>query len=429
MDYSYDAILQAVSGTATASLGSYNNAVAAPDVQDAVTQMKKALRWTALASVSKTDATFGNALSLDAAAPSASASSSVAEWASEVVERDAFAAPATSDTSAHILPTVLQCVMLLCKRAAVSHLACRLGDVPAQAGGSPCKTFSAGLAAACNAHVTAICQLLASRIPFDNDTNAASGLPDENTHLSLCQGEITRYVRAAAAAAASTGSGSTQLSGAALVTSASQTNALFNLPSAPQAETVIYHCLQPWLRLMFIMTFVSARNAPFIDMWSAQLMVLLGGYGIMQECQDALAATADPAATVFEATAAAIAAHFSTLATAQERLRLLYDKVMWAIRANMTESKALTQRGSELALRRNNMEMLGSQYASNKKDAQRARAQFYAVVAVYAVATAAVGALAVYQPYAHISILLSGLLMVAVIVYALAMTIRGARKA
>ena len=326
--------------------------------------------------------------------------------ATDVLDKDMFAI----QTDSSILPSIMQFIFLLCKRVVIAHISCRLGI----ASTSNCKEFDQAMHKACNTHITAIAQTVQSRVPFN-----PAATETLEAHLDACKAEIKRYVDTTTAFATSSG-GEEAVN---LAVTASQTAAIFNAQCQPSLTYIIFNMLKPWLTLLYVASFVNNRKpTKFANLWAAQYIILVSGYIIANTCKTSL--TSEAHKTKYNDVMKSIATHVNVLVDSQDRLKALYSKSILVLTANLEDSKKLNDNGGNLEFRRKNMESMGARYLSNKAAATSAQRTFYASVVVYAAVTVAVTLMMVSRKFAPYAILVSGLIMVVIIVYALVAQLR-----
>ena len=348
---------------------------------------------------------------------------------------DFYTAPSTTDMSQDILPSIMRFMLFFCKQATVYHMACRVGNIPQVA--SQC-TFDAATTSACNAHLTEIGQMIQRRVPFADSMTLS-------IHMQACKDAITEYCRlagasamtavttsqtasllttltttAATATAATTTAATTGVPQSALVAPAAQTNAIFN--SAPMAD-VIYNCMSPWLILLFISSFINQRKpGRFVDMWIAQYLIDLTGYIFVKYLRSLNASTDNDAFLLGMQTS--IATHMSLLSSSQARLDELTTTTVTAIRGNLKDSGTLDKTNDKLEFRRKNMDIMGSNYLANKNQSKWAQTAVYVTVGIYAALTICVAGLMISSSLAHYALILCGVVMVVIVVYASVLLIR-----
>jgi hypothetical protein len=249
----------------------------------------------------------------------------------------------------------------------------------------------------------------------DNVTNTITNL---NGFLTLCRAEITKYRTKTSELAKK--EGATDHIGMSLVSSVMTTNTLFNkTTSIPDIEDIIYYCMLPFFKVLYI----STLEENFVDIWKAQCVVYLFGVGLIDTL---IGLTPQPAfGTAFlRDFKATIAKTFNATATADDELNDMHRETLTAMHNNAKLSDSMTVQGNDLYLRRKNMEIIGTHYVNSKAEAKKARITFYIAVSVYSVLTALVAGLVVIPELSEYSILASGGIMVAIIIYALVMQLK-----
>lgn len=330
-----------------------------------------------------------------------------------VFTAEGYSPPSSTDLSKYIIPSVLQFVLLFCKHAVVTHIECRIGNITAGTD-NRCKSFETSIANDCHAHVSAIIQIIQSKIPFKNDMRTMA------THLELCKNEVVRYI-ARVREISRVG-----VSNIPLVAPHSSTKAIFSASASPSVDEIIYNCLQPWLRMLFISSFVSVRKpSKFTDLWRAQLIIYVVGYLFVSK----LDASTTDATNKGKLTAlkTSIATHMNMIVTSEPKITALFVATMEQISANANLSKALTSNGIDLEFRRKNMELMGAHYMARKADSTKAVRWFYVSVAVYALLTTIVALLMVSTKLAPFSMIGAGLIMIVIIIYVLVIQIQGSK--
>lgn len=358
--------------------------------------------------------------------------------AAAIVEDDSYMPPDATDMDATLLPSILQLSMFFCKRAAMEHIACRIGSVPVT--GEECKiSFDPGMKKACNAHLTQLAQNIMSLLPFKSSiVQSSSAVPsngprvqvdevvrDMDTHLKMCREEVVRYVTDAASQGPSQDPMAATFS---VLGTSTQSAAIFGAVSEPSIADIVYHCFMPWFQLAFISTFVfQQKPLRFADVWVAQYIIHIFGYLFADDLARTVGLS-DAQKAPFLQLKYGIATHMSLMAKVQSRLKDMYAQTLQSIQANMLTSKALFASGEQLDMRRQNMDAMGTNYLVARGNAISARRLFIASVIIYAVTTFVVTFLLVARrdlaPYA---LLVSGLTMLSIIIYALVRQIRSTK--
>lgn len=367
---------------------------------------KFSLRHVLFASTTAVDGTFVSSFDN----PPLTSTNSKVDWATVYnrVITDGFVV----DPKA-IIDSIIRLVFLVCKQYAIHHAATRVGTCT----GTTCtnstvKSFDNATRAACNAHITNMVQIIINK---DNVTNTITNL---NGFLTLCRAEITKYRTKTSELAKK--EGATDHIGMSLVSSVMTTNTLFNkTTSIPDIEDIIYYCMLPFFKVLYI----STLEENFVDIWKAQCVVYLFGVGLIDTL---IGLTPQPAfGTAFlRDFKATIAKTFNATATADDELNDMHRETLTAMHNNAKLSDSMTVQGNDLYLRRKNMEIIGTHYVNSKAEAKKARITFYIAVSVYSVLTALVAGLVVIPELSEYSILASGGIMVAIIIYALVMQLK-----
>lgn len=449
----FDELLTPVSANISPALGLFSELVSSeanPSILVHPDPLMNLVRMSHLRAVSRTthnlESIFAPSLP-PTVAPDAIQSQAIM---AAIVDDDNFAAPDATDMDATLLPSIMQLVMYFCKRAAMEHLACRLGSVPLT-GGEECKlTFEPGVKKACNIYLTQLAQNIMALMPFRLDSSQqpptsspAAPSPSSNfysstydddiivqdmeTHLKMCRDEVARFVSSSASKSGSNDStinpDTSPLN--LFAANTSQAAALFGAVLEPSVSDIIYYCFLPWFKLVFLSTFVfQQKPLRFADVWIAQYIIYIFGYLFAQDLATTPGLTAAQQAPLLNLKHG-IATHMGLMARVQDRLRDMYVQTMQTVQANMVQSRALFAKGDQFEMRRHNMEAMIANYQSKKKDAQMARWYFIGSIVVYALTTVTVTFLLVYKrDWAPYALLLSTLAMLGIFIYALVLRIR-----
>jgi hypothetical protein len=338
---------------------------------------------------------------------------SVQEVAGNVISMDGFTIPATKEISG-VMMDVMQLFFLYCKRATVEHISKRIGCVRTSSNVTNCtnNTFDSATDKACHDHIKAVAEIIQSKVPFALDNK------DITNHMSMCMGLITSYCRTVAEGVKNRGSSSSSSSlGTATMSTIyaipmAQTNIIFNITSSVPIEQIIYYCMSPWLRLLFVSTFVSSRQpVKFSDAWQAQYIILLSGYLISD-----VFTLID--ASEYAKMKAAVATHMNAMSKAYTELQTLYNDTVSEIQSNAKESSVLGATSANIDFRRQNLEAMVIHYQQAQKRTAAAKWWFYASVCVVAALVVGIGALIALN-MSFLAILVAGLVLLAIIVYTL----------
>ena len=310
-------------------------------------------------------------------------------------------------------------MFLFCKRVAIQHIECRIGGSingstsTNTTGTTICgKKFPVDVLKACEAHLTAIGQLLRSRVPFENDRG------DIKAHLTLCNELITSYVRGAVASSTQSLSGDA----AGYISSPALTTQIFGPAVAPTVTPIIYHCFLPWLKLLFVESYIGRERHDESLMWigdafAAYYIIHLAGYFLADRLDSASGSRGfGRNGDVFDNVMAAIVTSMSSTAQSEMQSQLV-GYMNYLARAVSTRMSAdLTDTDASLKFRRQNVESMGDAYNSAVSQATKMQRAFYATLGVLAGLTLLVAGLVVFNN-PGLAVLTSGLFMLGIMIY------------
>ena len=335
---------------------------------------------------------------------------SVSDVMSNIMTKDFYTPPDAND---NIVQSILRIVFLFCKRAIQAQIACRIGNIKSTTGCS--NTFDSAIMTACDAHLTAIAEAIQGRVPFSDDGASF------DRHMTSCKNEIINYISdVSSESSAAMTDAPTSAQPLSMMGTHAYTNAIFNVTSTPTIANLIYYGLSPWLKLLFTATFISKR-APqnFRDMWYGQLVILMTGYQFAMYLGWTVTGLPQTTVAAMQALMTMIATHVNQLSNAQANLDTLYRDAVGAIGDNRFTSSNLTASNQELMFKRKNMEILGTNYIVNKASTRKSYILMCATIAVYASLTIGVSVLIASKQLAPYSLLISGIIMIAIIIYTL----------
>lgn len=346
----------------------------------------------------------------------------------KVVEDDRFEAPGAAE---YTLPVIVQFIMLVCKRMAFKVLEMHHGipDADGQ------RSFTTSVESAFDAHVTALAQRIVREVPYDDKAETADHDGNDDTsrkplavHLQMARQTIRAYCRETSEEIRNIANTTTTASMMALPLSKLDSQAIFVDPkTAPRTEDVIFHCLQPWLRTLFVASFVSMRPAAqFKDIWYSSGIVHVIGYKIFDECYARMPEANQTLANAREEVAAA--QRSCTLALyafwdASARLKPFVEDSYSALATNTAGSAALKRRAEQADLRRKSIEAVATTYVQTQRRARIMRYVLWSVIVGYVIATVAVASLVLLRA-TDLAFLITGIIMLAILVYGFVITFR-----
>jgi hypothetical protein len=390
-----------------------------PDVAlaNASQALLEKVRLAHLMALPKTEEKLAPFFSADKPPSPAADALPLAKVALAVVDEDAFNPPKPTDLDAYLLPSITQFVLFFCKRAAMEHIASHLGCIPSS---KDCtNTFDAGTKAACNAHLTQLAQGILAQVPFMEETPTGGDAPvlTLQKHLNRCMDAVVDYVASAKASAEAP---------VASIIPVQQTRALFVVPTVPPIDQIIYHTLLPWFQVLFLATFTLHSQPRFVDAWFAQYVIYLTGYALAGRC--GAAGLPDAKRTPFTQLQSSISTHVNTLVSVQSRLVDLYVNNLASIQGNVKDSMTLDQISAKLLMRRQNMGVMGEHYLQSKQKTLQLKRAFIGIVTAYCALTVIATFLVVYKTLTPYGLVVTGVTMFAIVVYALAGQVKQARN-
>ena len=425
--------IQSMYGSPTPDIETIMNKIVPETVFSNAAPILDALKFTHLVNASMKNSDMVSFFKEDR--PTASVATErvqIKKAAEEIITIDGYRPPEATESASFTMPSILQMIFFLCKRIAVYHIESRIGCVPpanGEAVSPDCinNRFDEATRDACHLHITAIAQLIQDHVPFEMDDKKL------NVHLDLCMNLITAYCRDAASSTLNKTSSTISVAGTSVARSTSliapsQTNIIFNLTSMVPIEQIIYNTLQPWLRMLYVSTFILDREPHrFSDVWSAQYIIFVVGYIIADKCASTITTGVfepfDTTSTkilpfdAYKKLCTAIATQMTHLAEVQTTLQQIYNDAINTIQRNQQHATNLTDTGTNLEYRRKNLEAMVMHYETVQRKADATRKWFYVAIALFGAVVAAIAALIVFSKPA-LAIMGSGLILLGITIYA-----------